>query len=111
MSVDHRALLDEFLQEHLGISRTFSNYKLLRVRDKASHREIDLITKKMDMSLHPDKFTFQTWLSTKYSNIDDQVMLAAKEDLKEFYQYFRNTRDRLIDLDDGHYKQAGIPTI
>ena len=106
--MDHRALLDQYLQEQLGISRTFSNYKLLKVREKASRREIELLTKKMDMALHPDKFTFQNWLASNYPNIEDQVIVATKEDLKEFYQEFRNTKERLIDLDDGHFKQACI---
>ena len=109
--VDHRALLDQYSQEHLGISRTFSNYKLLKCREKATHREIDLLTKKMDLALHPDKFAFQNWVSDKYNNIDQNIMLAAKEDLKELYLYYRNTRDRLIDLDDGHYNQAGTPNL
>ena len=91
--------------------RTQSEYRLLQVRHKATQREIDMLTKKFDIYLHPDKFTFETWASNTYHGNDavtDEVMALAKEEIKNFYQLVKDTKLRLIDLDIGLHQQAWI---
>ena len=111
MAGDPRALVDEYLTDNLGMTRTQSDYRLLQVRHKATQREIDMLTKKFDIYLHPDKFTFDFWVSAKYfgeNAVSLECMALAKEDIKNFYQLVKDTKLRLVDIDIGHHQQAWI---
>ena len=108
---DPRALVDEYLEANLGMTRNQRDYQLLQVRHKATQREIDMLTKKFDIYLHPDKFTFDLWVSAKYfgeNAVSLECMALAKEDIKNFYQLVKDTKLRLIDIDIGHHQQAWI---
>ena len=108
---DPRALVDEYLEANLGMTRNQRDYQLLQVRHKATQREIEMLTKKFDIFLHPDKFTFDLWVSAKYfgeNAVSHECMALAKEDIKNFYQLVKDTKLRLIDIDIGHHQQAWI---
>ena len=111
VTLDHRGVVDQYLAETLGMVRTQSDYRLLQVRRRLTQREIDMLTRKFGIYLHPDKFPFEAWVTNKYTDTDTvsvEVLAFAKENLKDFYQVVRDTKLRLIDLDDGHYEQAWI---
>ena len=55
---DSNDLVDMWLEQECKIKRSFGDYPLLRVRETATSREIDIIYKRMSMLLHPDENHF-----------------------------------------------------
>ena len=62
---DPQSLVDQFLQEKLALNRTFKDYQLLKARQGASKRELDIISKRVALVLHPDKKQFQDYVASK----------------------------------------------
>ena len=103
---DPQALVDMFLQEKLSLSRTFKDYQLLKARQGASRRELDIINRRVAKVLHPDKHELQDWTIQRYPNIAQDCLDPAIKVLKDFWDTWLATKTRLVDVDEGTYKQA-----
>ena len=57
---DASALVTAILQKEAGTNMPHSSYKLLKCKETASKREIEAITKKSYLVLHPDQQGFIT---------------------------------------------------
>ena len=95
-----------FLQEKLALNRTFKDYQLLKARQGASKRELDIINRRVAKVLHPDKRQLQDWTLQHYPNIAQDCLDQAIKVLKDFWDTWLATKTRLVDVDEGTYKQA-----
>ena len=96
---DLEGLVDEYLEQQCKIRRTYRDYQLPRVRDKASKREIELVDRKMTLLLHPDRRAFASWAIEKHpqilqSDIDQGVKL-----IRATWDKYQEAKDRLAELD------------
>jgi hypothetical protein len=71
--VSVEALVDKYLEETLGIHAYYDSYSLLKTREGATKREIELATRAHSLYLHPDKARFQDWVYQNTVNIEQQV--------------------------------------
>ena len=103
---DPHSLVDMFLQEKLALNRTFKDYQLLKARQGATKRELDIINRRVAKVLHPDKHELQDWTIQHYPNIAQDCLDQAIKILKDFWDNWLATKTRLVDVDEGTYKQA-----
>ena len=67
---DVAALVAFVCQEEVGINTGNRDYKRLNCRLDATKREIEAITKKTYLVVHPDKTAFKQWLQRKQIMVD-----------------------------------------
>jgi hypothetical protein len=60
----------------------------------------------MALTLHPDKGIFTTWLQTYFKEVDMEVVMKAKLKLAAFWMQVQQTKESLIQLDEGYYQQV-----
>ena len=66
-------MVDMFLDQECKIRRAYRDYQLLRVREKATKREIEIIYTKMSMLLHPDKHQSSNWAIQRFPDITQEA--------------------------------------
>ena len=102
---DPQSLVDQFLQEKLALNRTFKDWQLLKARQGATKRELD-INRRVAKVLHSDKHELQDWTIQNYLNIAQDCLDQAIKALNDFWDTWLATKTRLVDVDEGTYKQA-----
>lgn len=107
-SLDPESLVDTFLWEKASLRRTYMNHQLLKAREKATKRELEIIYRKLSLTLHPDKGVFHNWLMENYPDLDTDSYTNATNLMKHFWATWQATKERLMDLEDGFFKQAGV---
>ena len=100
------ALVATCLQEEVGTNMLHRDAKLLNCRLDASKREIEAITKKTYLVLHPDREGFTQWLLKKQIMVDQLIYEECKAKVVEVFQVWQITRDRLGVVDQGNYHNA-----
>jgi len=106
--LDPESLVDTFLWEKASLRRTYMNHQLLKAREKATKRELEIIYRKLSLTLHPDKGVFHNWLMENYPDLDTDSYTNATNLMKHFWATWQATKERLMDLEDGFFKQAGV---
>jgi hypothetical protein len=106
--LDPESLVDTFLWEKASLRRTYMNHQLLKAREKATKRELEIIYRKLSLTLHPDKGVFHNWLMENYPDLDTDSYTNATNLMKHFWDTWQATKERLMDLEDGFFKQAGV---
>ena len=107
-SLDPEFLVDTFLWEKARLRRTYMDHQLLKAREKATKRELEIIYRKLSLTLHPDKGVFHNWLLENYPDLDQDSVTNATGLMKHFWATWQLTKDRLMDLEEGFFKQAGV---
>jgi hypothetical protein len=107
-SLDPESLVDTFLWEKASLRRTYMNHQLLKAREKATKRELEIIYRKLSLTLHPDKGVFDNWLMENDPDLDTDSHTNATNLMKHFWATWQATKERLMDLEDGFFKQAGV---
>jgi hypothetical protein len=105
-SLDPEFLVDTFLWEKARLRRTYMDRQLLKAREKATKRELDIIYRKLYLTLHPDNGVFHNWLLEK--DLDQDSVTNATGLMKHFWTTWQLTKDRLMDLEECFFKQAGV---
>ena len=108
---DVEGMVDEYLEQQCKIRRSYRDYQLLRVRDKATKREIEVVYRKMSMLLHPDRRAFATWAVDKYPNISQSVLDEGVKLIRATWDKYHEAKERLAELDAAKYKKAFLHTI
>ena len=103
---DPQSLVDQFLQEKLALNRTFKDYQLLKARQGASKGELDIISKRVALVLHPDRKQLQDWTMEHHPNITQDCLDQAIKVLKDFWDHWLATKTRLVEVAEDTYKQA-----
>ena len=106
--LDPESLVDTFLWEKASLRRTYMNHQLLKAREKATKRELEIIYRKLSLTLHPDKGVFHNLLMENYPDLDTDSYTNATNLMKHFWATWQATKERLMDLEDGFFKQAGV---
>lgn len=99
-------MVDTWMEQECKIRRAYRDYQLLRVREKATRKEIEIIFKKMSMLLHPDKYHFTHWAVTRYPDITQEALAEGNNMCLAMWNKYLETKNRLAELDDAKYKQA-----
>lgn len=107
---DLEGLVDEYLEQQCKIRRTYRDYQLLRVRDKASKREIELVYRKMTLLLHPDRRAFASWAIEKHPQILQSDLDEGVKLIRATWDKYQEAKDRLAELDAAKYKKAFLHT-
>jgi hypothetical protein len=104
-AMDPGTLVDQFLFWAAKIQRTYKDYELIRVRDKATSKELNHVLKIMAKHLHPDKGELARFAVHQYPDIDQDTLQDAQEILRDFWTTWQNTLHKLQELDDGYYQK------
>ena len=86
------ALVELFLDQEVKIRRTWRDHQLLRVRENASKREIDIIYRKMFVHLRPDKHHFQDWVIKNSPDTPQETMEECKTIMRDFWAKWQETK-------------------
>lgn len=106
---DATSLVDEYLETKVGVRRSMRGHQMLRVREHASKKEVEQIYKRLAPWLHPDKHQFQDWATTTYGfDLDAATLVQARNLMLEQWQLFKQTKERMVEMDEGLYKQAHV---
>ena len=81
-------------------------YNILNCRLDASKREIEAITNKTYLVLHPDKDGFNQWLMKQHIMVDQATYEEGKAKVVDFFQVWTSIRDIRCELDQGNYRKA-----
>ena len=106
---DASALVELFLVQEVKIRRVWRGHQLLRVRENASKREIDIIYWRMVGHLRLDKHHFLDWVIKNYPDTPQETMEECKTIMRDFWAKWQETENKLVELDEGKYKQASMP--
>lgn len=102
-------ILNKYLAETLGISPNSEGYQLLKCRQDGTAHEIEVLTKRKDLFLHPDKQQMVLWLQVHFPSLSSEDMVALLTMQMNFYQMWKDTKKNLQDKDHGLYIQAIPP--
>ena len=106
-ALDPEGYVEKFLEMYCPVLNVrHSGHKLLMLREHPTSREVQLASKTMSLTLHPDKGLFTTWMQTYFKEVDLEVVMKAKLKLAAFWMQVQQTKESLIQFDDGYYQQV-----
>jgi len=103
---DIMVMVDTWMEQECKIRKAYRDYQLLRVREKATRKEIEIIYKKMSMLLHPDKNQFANWAINRFPTITQEALVEGNNMCRAMWDKYLETKNRLAELDDAKYKKA-----
>jgi hypothetical protein len=102
-ALDPEGYVEKFLEMYYpGLNVRHTGHKLLMLREHPTSREVQLASKTMALTLHPDKGIFTTWMQTYFKEIDVEVGMKAKLKLAAFWMQVQQTKESLIQFDEGY---------
>jgi hypothetical protein len=101
---DAKAMVWDYIRS-LGLDPLATGYKLFNLRPQATAKEVAIMHRHHAVALHPDKERLDQWLMGKGS-FSQSFMVAAKNELACFYNFFLQEKDKLIEFDEKLHKQA-----
>jgi hypothetical protein len=109
-AMDPGELVDQFLWSTCMLKRANQGYQLLKAREKATKGELDCILKLSSKYIHPDKGKLEEWVHNHHQDVDQDTLEQAKDLLGDYWATWLHTKEKLCELDEGLYKQAGAHT-
>ena len=103
---DIMVMVDTWMEQECKIRKAYRDYQLLRVREKATRKEIEIIYKKMSMLLHPDKNQFANWAFSRFPDITPEALAEGSNMCRAMWDKYLETKNRLAELDDAKHKKA-----
>ena len=100
---DPKALVLEYIRS-LALDPHGTVYKLFRLRNQATAKEVAIMHRHYAVALHPDKERLDQWLQSRGCN-NHSFLVQARNELALFYNFFLQEMDKLADFDEQLHKQ------
>ena len=106
-ALDPEGYVEKFLEMYYpGLNVRHAGHKLLMLREHPTSRGVQLASKTTALTLHPDKSLFTTWMQHYFKEVDLEVVMKAKLKLAAFWMQVQQTKESLIQFDEGYYQQV-----